>query len=191
MRKLIQALYKIIASEYTLVSWEFDQRIFKKTYMSIKQILTENDIKSYYPKSEWPHISIALVQKPNNEERNKIKLAAPIFKDSYKVIGVEILPGMETVDYVTLEIDVPTKHKEYFQFLIDILGDGRVQKPRSYPKFKPHASIITVDKKDTERAKQLLPQIEKAIKPYLSTYKPENILIWDDFEISEIEKALL
>ena len=59
MQKLIRALYRVIAGEYTLVAWEFDQRSFKKANMLIKQILIKNDIKSFYPKAEWPHIRIS------------------------------------------------------------------------------------------------------------------------------------
>ena len=45
MLKLIKALYRVIAGEFTLVSWEFDTRSFKKANMLIKQVLTENNIK--------------------------------------------------------------------------------------------------------------------------------------------------
>jgi len=191
MRKLIRALYRVIAGEFTLVAWEFDQRSFKKANMLIKQILTKNGINSFYPKAEWPHISVALVQKPTREERNKIKLAAPVYKENYTITGVEILPGTENVDYITFQLKVPKAHKEFFQFLIDVLGDDRVQKPRSYPEFKPHASIITFEKKDLSKVEELLPLIKKTITRYFTVYKPDNILFWDDFEISEIEKALL
>jgi hypothetical protein len=191
MYKLIKALYTVLAGDYTLISWEFDSKVYKKVYMLSKQILKENNIESFYPKSEWPHISIGLVKTPSNEEKNKIKLAAPLFKKNYKLLNLEVLKGTEDLNYLTIELKAPEEHKEFFHFLVDLLGDDRVKKPPSYPKFKPHASILTVNKKDTADVQRLLPQIEKVIKSYLVNYTPDHILIWDDFEISEIEFSFL
>ena len=51
-------------------------------------------------------------------------------------------------DFVKEEI--VAMEKEYNEIMreLHILGNDRVKKPRSYPEFRPHASIVTIEKKD-------------------------------------------
>ena len=65
-------------ADFTLAAWDYDERLYKKIHFISKPIFEKYDVQPQEMKSEWPHISSALVEDPTPEERNKIKLAAGI-----------------------------------------------------------------------------------------------------------------
>jgi hypothetical protein len=191
---IISTLYDIVTAgkQYTLVAWDFPTRIYKKTHDIVKNQLAEMGIESKDPMAPWPHVSLTLIENPSKEQRNKIKLAAPVYSSSMKVTGLEVLPGLKTpFSYITLKVDVGDDFKKFYNFLVDIMGEDKVNKPISWPEFKPHVSILTVDPDDHDKVMEYLPAIEDSIKRYNVSFTPKQIQLWDDFQISEIEDSIL
>jgi len=186
---LIEALYRIVANNKILISWEFDPRVTKKAYFILKQFLKEQGIDGELPRSAWPHISLGLIDDLTADERKKVNMSAGTYKKSYKLKEIEILPGQVDVDYISIKLIPPKEHAEFFQFFIDTFGNDRVAKPPSYPNFRPHASIITTKKEDYLKVEPLLPEMTKLVRRYLMDYKPEHILYWRNFEVDEIYHA--
>lgn len=183
---VIKALYRIVANNKILISWEFDPRVTKKASFVLKDFLKEHGVTGEFPRSAWPHISLGLVESLTPAERNSINMAADAYKSTYKMKEIEILPGQADVDYISIKLLPPKEHGEFFQFLIDFLGDDRVDKPPSYPNFRPHASIITTKKEDLHKIDPLLPEMSKLLRRYLLDYTPDHLLYWKDFEVDEI-----
>lgn len=190
---LISALFKIVGAypKRNLVAWDFPSRVFKKSYEDIGQVLKEHGIEYQRPPSEWGHISIGLVKPLTKSQKQDILKAAPVFKSSVSVKGVIVLPGQEFT-FVGLEIKVGEEYLKFYEFLVDLLGEENVNKPPSYPYFKPHVSVLTTSKEDFEKVNALTPEMEAAIKRYTTSFTPKQIQVWgDDFKISEIEENIL
>jgi len=191
-KALISALYNVTAAypRRSLISWDFPARIWKKSFEALSEVLDDNGIENQMPKSEWGHISIALVKPLDKEQRNKVMMAAPVFSSPVSIEGIDVLPGQE-YSYIALKLKVGEEYRKYFEFLIDLLGDENVDKPRSYPEFRPHASIATTSLESFKEVEKLIPEMEKAIHRYTTSFTPKQVQIWDSFQISEIEENIL
>lgn len=187
------SLVRIVrSSTSTLIAWDYSPRIFKKSSQEIKKLLEANDIKSDFPQSPWPHISVCLATSLSEEEERQIKMVAPVYKSAFKFEEVEVFEGLTTnFSYVVLKLSTDqTKYVKFYEFIEELIGD-RIIKPPSYPVFKPHVSILTTSKQDHDKAEFLLPEMNKIVKPIASSYTPEFITIWKKFQIDSLDTSNL
>ena len=188
--RLITALYKVLGDypKRSLVAWDFSPSIWNETYKQIGQVLKEEGIEYQQPESSWGHISIALVKPLDKEQRNKVMMGGRSLKSPVSIEGIDVLPGKKYT-YIALKIKVRDEYIKFYDFLVDILGEENVDKPMSYPYFRPHVSIATTSKETFDQVEDLIPKMEKAISKHMNkSVTPKQIQIWDDFQISDIEE---
>lgn len=187
MKKLkLKMQHKVIAGESTLAAWDYDERLFKKINILSGEILKKNGITPApveVSHIKWSHISGALVVGMTPHERERIKLAASALKPTFKVKELSILKGTK-IDYLTVELDVPTNFLKFFDFVVWLCGKERV---KFYGEHKPHVSIWGIQRADSAKVQELIPEITTKVKRYLQPFTPSKLSFWDDFEISEIE----
>lgn len=177
----------IAGKKYTLAAWDYDERLWKKIHFLSKPILEKHGIEPKEMKAPWPHISAALIQEPvTKDEREKLKLAAPIVKPVFKFKQLAMFEGQKDygVDYLSVEFDVPEQFLKFLKFAEDVCGVDRVM---HHAEHRPHVSVWAIKKEQKEAAEKALPEIKEAVKRYLQPFKPTKLSIWDNFEISEIE----
>lgn len=189
-KHLITALYRVLGAfpKRSLVAWDFPPRIWNDSYKQIGNVLEQEGIEYQQPKSSWGHISIALVKPLDREQRNKVMMGGRSLSSPVSIEGIDVLPGQEYT-YIALKIKVREEYIKFYDFLVDILGEENVDKPRSYPYFRPHASIATTSKESFDQVEDLIPKMEKSISKHMNkSITPKQIQIWDEFEISDIEE---
>ena len=166
-----------------LVSYAFPERQYKEITKEIKEILKSNNIQGL--PVEWPHISIAVIdEKLPKEDIEEIKLKLKK-KPTYRIKDLEIFEGARTpFSYLVLELDVPQEHMIAYRWLSSLYDVYK------YKEVKPHVSLIKVDKKDSEKLKELKPQIEERVQKHLYPFEPSNVMIWSDFNVTDVGESI-
>ena len=180
-----------MASGKTLLAWDFPPRTYRVLNHKLEEFLKSKGLHPLDPHAKWPHISIALIDKPSEEERNKLMLGGPAVNVSFTMIGLEIFSGNPDpktpppVDFIVVTMKPNSNAADKLRaFITDLVGDRFRPFPGAY---KPHASVITIPKTERAEAEALLPEMLKIAKRSFTRFKPEQIQLWDDFEISEID----
>lgn len=191
---LITALYKIYCakSDLMLIAWDFPPQNFKKAYFALKKYLESKGIPVSQPEglqgefADWPHFSVAFI--PNDTDKDKIekiKLAGPLYAASLSTTEVKIFKGMDQTYIVwKLKPSRPSALQKFRDFIFDLAGAPKT--PSKYP-YSPHASLAACEHKYTEALMELEPELQKLLKPYATTYTPEQLQIWENFRIIDIE----
>jgi len=155
----------------------------KKTF----EIVKSHNIPATLPKTKSGHISVCVVTNLTEAEREAIRnFAQKAPRPQFKPIGVDLLPGRENLDYMSIAYAVPNEYKRLFEFIRNLCGAARISDFRKwYKDHVPHASLVTVDAAKREEAKGLLPDVWQAIKGDLHPFKPEFVEFFDKMELSE------
>lgn len=192
---LISILYKLTSavSSEKLIAWDFPADIFKKVYFTLEKYLATQDIPITQPEglkgeyADWPHFSIAFIPQATSEEKiEKIKLAGPLFSSSLKAKELVLFKGRKdpSVCFLVLKLESgnPSKLEKFRSFIFDLVGIEEWDKD-----FVPHASIAVADIKYLEKLKELLPELQNRIRRYAVAYTPEQLQIWENFRIVDID----
>jgi hypothetical protein len=180
---------KILGTEAKhVVAWDFPARNYKKAFFTIRDFLAKHNIQIKPTIADWPHFSIAYIPPPDKEQQEKIKLAGPLFSTRIRTDELVILKG-DSTPYIYLcwhlAVESETKVKKLIDFLNELTDTTQKFE------FNPHVSIAVSDPKNYDTIEKLLPQLEEIIKPYHTSYLPEQLHLWDKMTIYDIESMKL
>ena len=168
----------------TLIAYTFPERQYKEIYQKIKALLGDIEVKP----SDWPHISVALVDTPEKlSQEQKDEIFDVLRKrPTFKILGIEILPGGTTPrDYLALKLDVPALFVDHIEWI------GSKYEILRWSEHKPHCSILSVPKAETEKLREKLPEIQSAVKPHLYPFEPKYPTAWENYEMTDVTEELL
>ena len=175
---------RILAGASHLVAWDFPPRNYKKAFQTIKKILAKHGVEVKESEADWPHVSIAYIPAPSEEQKEKIKLAGPLYSSRIRTEQLILLGGSENSSFVYIAWFLKTDENKVKKF-IDFISELTDTPPKF--KFKPHISIAVGDIKDQKVIEDLLPELDNAIKPYYTSYVPEQTQFWDKMKIYDID----
>ena len=183
-------------SNMTLLSYDFPVTLWKKIYHLLKKEVETYNIETIYPIADWPHISVALISDITEKEREVLRLAAPALAGNFKIQGLTLLRGKSTpYDYLTLDLKPDGKFNKLFDFILELVGPKRVKdyRTKESPEHIPHVSVLLISPNDHDALLSKVKDLEKLVrdKGFMWSVKPEQFLFWDDFKISEIDKAIV
>lgn len=178
-------------AERVLLAYDFPEYYWGRLTEAFYRILDMNGIKTYPPTTKNGHLSIGLLQTPNEKELKRAVHFGRIDPPSFQILGVEVLSGLTTpYGYVTLVLNLPKRLKEYFQYLRKLVGPDRILDYRTFIQdIKPHVSILMVSKESLPQVQALVPQLTnewRRIGP--TAYSPKFVLVFTKFEMTEMEK---
>lgn len=183
--KLILALHKVIANDGGIVAWDFPPRSYKKAVETIFKIFKKYGMKCEYTEADWPHFTLSYIQTLTNEQREKIKLVAPIFLSEAVTDKLILLSGINPPkDYLAWHLSLDgNKVKKLINWIDEETGGKQKHE------FNPHVSLVMFDKKYRDTVEKIAPEIYNAIKSYKVKYTPDQLQFWKEKRIYEIEDA--
>jgi len=181
---------KDLKAPLTLVAWSVQKKLYRDLQSKIEQFLDSKGIKWQLPIAKDPHISVALTSQLNHMERDAILRIGKTLTPIYKIVGIELLKGLNTpVDYIALKLNAPEGHVKMFTWLQDRLGKNRVGDYRSFFKdHVPHITLLSVEKGDG-KVQKVLKEMREHIPTRAFMFKPEFVLLFDKFQISQWEEV--
>lgn len=181
---IITALYKIIANVKEVIAWDFPPRQYKKATESLLSELEKNGIPGEQTVADWPHFTLAYVPPMNKEQQQKIKLLAPLYSTRVKTKGLTLLVG-EKFPKVYIGWDLEFDDVKKVKALIEDINE--ITDTTQKFSFKPHVSLVMVDKKYHSDILEIWDKLEDSVKRHKTAYKPEQLQLWSNMSIYDIE----
>jgi len=184
--RVITSLYKVLAANTEIVAIDYPPRPYKKAVDTILKLLEKHDIKGERTIAEWPHFTLAYVPTLTQNQKEKIKLAAPAYLSRITTDKLIILEGKKfSKAYLCWELKIENTNriKKLINWICEETGNTQEFE------FKPHVSLAMVDLKYKDIILEILPEIYENIKVFKTTYSPEQIQFWENMTIYDIENA--
>ncbi len=175
-------------SRKVLVAYSFPDPVWHKLVNSFKATLKKHGIDAETTKTKSGHVSVALLTDPSEDELEKAKVYGLHQAPMFNVEGADILVGKSTpYAYVSIALDLPARMSQFFQYLRTMVGPERIGDFRKFLKnHHPHVSIVAIKPGDAKKAEAAMAELNQIVKNTgLSSYKPEFVLVMENFEVQD------
>jgi 2'-5' RNA ligase len=185
---VISALCRVLAAGSEIVAWDYPPRPYKKAVEAILAKLKEYGIEGSPTAAEWPHFTVEFVPPLDRDDKEKIKMMAPALSTRLRTGDMKILEGKRfPVDFIVWELEPADREK-----LIRLRQEIR-EMTGSKPLFSdedwtPHVSLVTVPQEYREKLNEIKPELYDAAKKFKTSYEPEQLQLWGDMNIYDIEE---
>ena len=151
------------------------------------EIIKSHNLPVTLPKTKSGHISVCVVSDLIEAEREAIReFTQKEKRPRFNATGLDLFPGGDNLDYLSIAYNVPDEHKRLFAFIRNLCGPNRISDFRTWFKdHKPHASLVTTESSKREEVQNLIPEVWSKIKGDLPSFTPEYIEFFDKMELSE------